>query len=755
VSKRIAAALGIALSASIACAGQSEAFFRAAKAKDEKRAARIIQSLALTADFEQLDAIQARDYSAFDRRCFPDAFMNSLILDYASAAGAAMKSMAAESGAENPYGDASWRSLAWDLSAAKAGQAAAKDKSARDALAQRASASAKALRASLAASSTGDPDRAGIYLALAGCGYSSKDEAQAYSSAVAASRRSVLEYLFQSGVPLPSAFPGEYSLDKWKMTLEACGIFYDAARPSERSEFETDSEFQARQASWNRSVDAFLKAELAFPVKLELGDYDAEAGCFDLRIPAAQFEGDEDYRGLIAVSGLDSIIAKYFIDRKSAPFFKNRVFPQWSATGRLSAVDRGAYALKELRVSDGDAKPVADLWAISVDIDEGEGARAATVANYVAGGSVLAGGSEIKGGGSARIALKPDEAVRVSTGGKSRRALYDESGPGSSVIGLSFSDFASERWPRERDAMVKLLSDAGFKVLFMEADHDAGLQGEQVKDMVSRGAKVIIAVAEDGESLAAVVDQVARRGAKVIAYDRLIPSPNVAAYVSFDNEAAGREQAKGILAARNGGDFVLLGGTPTDRTSHLIRAGQMEILQPLLDSGRIRIVADQWVENWDPGNATALMRNILVSTRGRIDAVVASNDGTALGALEAMRDSGLAGRVPISGMDATEAGCASIARGELTVTVFKDDRLLSPAACAVAIRLARRQAVPELRRLKISDLALDSSKSGELPCLVLPIAPVSKDNLKREIVDSGYRSYEGVYGEGGEGGPAR
>jgi D-xylose transport system substrate-binding protein len=751
MKKRIAAALGISLAASIACAGQSDGFFRAVNAKDEKKAARIIQSLALMADFEQLDAIQARDYSAFDRRCFPDGFMNSLILDYAAAAAAAMKAAATESGLENPYRDANWRRFAWDLSAAKAGHAAAKDKAARDALSQRASASAKSLRAALADTATSESDRAGIYLALAGNGFASKDEAPAFSSAVAGARRSVLEYLFESGVPFPAAFPGEYSPEKWKRTIDALGIFYGAAQPSEKSQFETDSEFQARQASWNRIVDAFLRADLAFPVKLELAEYDAEAGCFDIRIPADQFEDEADYRNVIAVHGLDSVIAKYFIDRKNAPFFKNRVFPQWSATGRFAAVDRGDYVLKELRIEDGDSKPVADLWAISLDFDDGGDARSVTVASYVKGGSVIANGSEIKGGGAARIALRPGEDVLVSTGGKPRRALYDESGSGSRIIGLSFSDLATERWLRERDDMIKLLESSGYRVLVQEANHDAGVQNDQIKGMAAQGAKVIIAVAEDGDSLAAAVDYVAKRGAKVIAFDRLISSPNVAAYVSYDNIEAGREQARGILAARSGGDFALLGGTPTDNSAHLIRAGQMEVLQPLIDSGAIRIVADQWVENWDPGNARKLMENILIATRGRFDAVVASNDGTALGALEAMRAFGLAGQVPISGMDATEAGCASIARGELTVTVLRDERFLAPVACDIAIKLATRQAVPELRRFKLADLTLDRSKTGEVPCIFLAVARVDKESLMRAVVDSGYRSYEGVYGDSDSG----
>ena len=317
--------------------------------------------------------------------------------------------------------------------------------------------------------------------------------------------------------------------------------------------------------------------------------------------------------------------------------------------------------------------------------------------------------------------------------------------PAKPKIGLSFSDFATERWPRERDEMTKLLKAAGYDVLVQEANHDAKLQNDQIKNMVTQGAKVIIAVAEDGDSLATAVDEVAKKGVKVLAYDRLIKSANIAAYVSFDNVDVGSNHAKGVLAVKDSGNFVLLGGSPTDNNAHLFRAGQMEVLQPLIDSGKIKVVADQWVENWDAANAKKTMENILTATKGKFDAVVASNDGTALGALEAMKVKGLAGKVPISGQDATEAGCNSIARGELTVTILKDTRKLTPLACDIADKLAKKQTIADLKPFSLADLTGDKAKTGTVPCEFLQVFQVTKENLKQLVVDSGFQTYEGVY----------
>ena len=312
-------------------------------------------------------------------------------------------------------------------------------------------------------------------------------------------------------------------------------------------------------------------------------------------------------------------------------------------------------------------------------------------------------------------------------------------------IGLSFSDFATERWARERDEMTKLLTDAGYEVLVQEANHDAKLQNDQIKNMVTQGAKVVIVVAEDGDSTATAVNDVAKKGVKVIAYDRLIKSSKIAAYVSFDNVDVGRNQAKGVLAVKNSGNFVLLGGSPTDNNAHLFRQGQMEVLNPLIKAGKVKIVADQWVENWDPANAKKLMENILTATGRKFDAVVASNDGTALGAIEAMKPSGLAGKVPISGQDATEAGCNSIARGELTVTILKDTRKLTPLACELAVKLAKGEKELGLAPYKLAELTGNKKMAGTVPCKFLQVFQVTKDNLKQLVVDSGFQSYEGVY----------
>lgn len=315
-------------------------------------------------------------------------------------------------------------------------------------------------------------------------------------------------------------------------------------------------------------------------------------------------------------------------------------------------------------------------------------------------------------------------------------------------IGLSFSDYATPRWPREMEAMVGILKEAGFDPIISEANHDKRIQADYIRWMAKQGAAVIIVVAEDGKYLAPVVDEITAKGTKVIAFDRLIPSPKISTYLSFDNFEIGRLQAGGIIEALKPdtkGRIVLLGGNPTDVNAHIFRAGQIDVLQPLINNGKLSIVADRWVDDWDPLGAKKIMKEIIASTNGEFDAIVASNDGLALGAIEAIRDCDVLGTAPISGQDATEAGCNSIARGELTLTILKDHRLMAPEACALAIRLAKGEKDLGLPKIALGEYYHDGDIHGKYACDFINLHRITKANLKSLVVDSGYQSYEGVY----------
>ncbi len=315
------------------------------------------------------------------------------------------------------------------------------------------------------------------------------------------------------------------------------------------------------------------------------------------------------------------------------------------------------------------------------------------------------------------------------------------------------SDFATERWRPESDLLKSQLEAKGHEVLVQEADHDVKLQNDQIDNMISQGVKGLIIVAEDGDVVATAVQKAAKAGVKVIAYDRLIKDPSIGAYLSFNNVDVGRNQADGVMkalfanydASKGPAKVVKLGGSPTDNNAILFRKGQDEVVDQFVKDGKIEIVADQWVDNWDSTNELKLMENILVAQRNQIDAVVASNDGTALGALQALKAQGLAGKVLISGQDATAAGCNSIVKGELTVTILKDIRNLVPAAVNLIDKLVKGQSDLNLKSFTMAELTNDPSRQGNVQAYFLPIQQVNKDNVYDLCVKNGFQNYDDVY----------
>ncbi len=317
---------------------------------------------------------------------------------------------------------------------------------------------------------------------------------------------------------------------------------------------------------------------------------------------------------------------------------------------------------------------------------------------------------------------------------------------GKLKIGLAFADVDTEVLAAEYISICKLAEKSGVEMRARIAHDDVRFQIEQIDDLVNEGVDAIIVLAVDGSAIVPAVTRAAARKIPVIAFDRFIPTDKVAAFLTFDQYETGRLQAQGVLKLVNKGRFVLLAGAPQDPAARRIRAGQMEVLSPLVNAGDVAVVADRWVENWDPEGAREIMEGVLAAEgESVIDAVVASNDGTALGALQALEARGLAGKVPISGQDATAAGCNAIARGRLTMSVIKDFRLLAPAAVDLALRLARRQSVTGIKYFLLSELTYDLTLKGYLSCLFLKPVAVDKENLYDVVVKSGYQPYDEVY----------
>ena len=259
------------------------------------------------------------------------------------------------------------------------------------------------------------------------------------------------------------------------------------------------------------------------------------------------------------------------------------------------------------------------------------------------------------------------------------------------TIGMSIDDLRLERWQKDRDIFVKKAENLGAKVFVQSANGDASAQISQIENMINRNVDVLVIIPFNGEVLGNVIAEAKKEGIKVLAYDRLINNADIDFYVSFDNEKVGELQAKSVVEAKPEGNYFLMGGSPVDNNAKLFRKGQMKVLQPLIDSGKIKVVGDQWVDSWLAEKALQIMENALTANKNNIDAVVASNDATAGGAIQALSAQGLSGKVAISGQDADLAAIKRIVDGTQTMTVYKPITKLADKAAEIAVTLGKNE----------------------------------------------------------------
>lgn len=304
-------------------------------------------------------------------------------------------------------------------------------------------------------------------------------------------------------------------------------------------------------------------------------------------------------------------------------------------------------------------------------------------------------------------------------------------------IGFSVSDLTLERWQHDRDIFVDEAKKLGAEVLVQSANGDSEKQLSQIQNMLSQGVDVLVIVAVNTESLSPVVQQAKKEGVKVLAYDRLIMNADVDAYVSFDNVRVGEMQADYLVKKVPKGNYFLLGGSPTDNNAKMFREGQMKVLQPLIDKGDIKVVGDQWAKDWQASEAMRIIENALTANKNQIDAIVASNDSTAGGAIQALKAQGLDGKVAISGQDADLAAVQRIVEGTQSMTVYKPIKSIATKSAEVALQLAKGENIQ-------ADETVNNGKV-DVPFIKLDPIMVDKENVIDTVIKDGFHSYDEVY----------
>jgi len=299
---------------------------------------------------------------------------------------------------------------------------------------------------------------------------------------------------------------------------------------------------------------------------------------------------------------------------------------------------------------------------------------------------------------------------------------------------------------------VKSLTTLGYTTDLQYAEDDIPTQVSQVENMITKGAKVLVIAAIDGTTLTDTLQKAADAGIKVLSYDRLIRnSPNVDYYTTFDNFKVGVLQATSIeqsLDLKNKpGPFniELFAGSPDDNNAGFFFNGAMSILQPYIDSGKLVVQSKQTkfpeqvgTLRWDGATAQARMDNILSTFYAdkRVDAVLSPYDGISRGIIASLKQVGYyTADKPapvVTGQDAEKPSVLSILAGEQTSTVFKDTRLLAAQAAKMADQMLKGGTVDT------NDTKTYNNGIKVVPSYLLDMVLVTKDNVQKELVDSGY-----------------
>jgi D-xylose transport system substrate-binding protein len=304
------------------------------------------------------------------------------------------------------------------------------------------------------------------------------------------------------------------------------------------------------------------------------------------------------------------------------------------------------------------------------------------------------------------------------------------------LIGFSLEAMKGERWQTDLNSFQARAKELGAQVISRDADGDDDRQFQQVKDMIRAGIKVLVILPHTNAQASRMVDAAKAANIKVISYDRLVLNSDVDLYVSFDRVDIGRMQAGYLVEHAPRGNYVLIAGSPNDEGAKALHDAQMTVLQPYIDRGDIKVIADAYTKDWLPSEAYLFMLKAIDSARGQIAAVLASNDGLAGGAIQALRERDLAGRLPVSGQDADLAAVICIAQGTQTMTVYKPVTNEAVRAAEEAVRLAKGE-------MPHADGAVNNGKT-KVPTIMLKPVLVTKENIKTTVVQDGFQALKSI-----------
>lgn len=304
-------------------------------------------------------------------------------------------------------------------------------------------------------------------------------------------------------------------------------------------------------------------------------------------------------------------------------------------------------------------------------------------------------------------------------------------------VGFLLHALDKERWENDKDFFVAKIQELGGLVDVQIAENDPEKQLAQAKSLLAEGVSVLVVVPVDQYAAAEIVNEAHSKNVKVISYDRLIKNCDLDFYISTDNVEIGKLQADYLTTIKPTGNYALIGGAQRDNNSQFLYLGQMNVLQPLVEKGDIKIVYNEFTSNWEENEGYDHVKNLL-KKEPKVDAILAANDEIAYGAIRALREAGKEEKVLLAGMDADLRNLQEIVAGHQTCTVYKPYEKLATTAAEIAMILAKGgeheqtfQTISNGKRL--------------VPVVFHEGMIVNRENLKLTVISEGYQKEEEVF----------
>lgn len=307
-------------------------------------------------------------------------------------------------------------------------------------------------------------------------------------------------------------------------------------------------------------------------------------------------------------------------------------------------------------------------------------------------------------------------------------------GGAGGTIGVILPDSkSSARWETaDRKYLTEAITAAGFEADIQNAEGDKQKFTTIADSMIAKKVKVLMVVNLDSPSAATVLKKAKDAGIKTVDYDRLTLGGGADVYVSFDNVKVGTLQGEGLVKCITDGGvknpkIAVLNGSPTDNNATLFKSGYDAVIKPKFDSKEWTLVDDQSVPDWDNQKGGVLFEGMLSKAGGKVDGVLAANDGLGNAAISVLKKNNL--KVPVTGQDATVEGLRNILTGDQCMTVYKAIKVEADAAAAAAVALAGGKAAPT------TGTVTDTELKTEVPAVLATPVAIFKADVAKVIAD--------------------